>query len=731
MTNERRSFIVVDLPLPQGTVKWLIFLLLVIFTTKNSFSQWTWRNPLPQGNDLNVIRFAGDQSVWAGGYVGTLMHSVDGGQNWNINNIIGHDKFVNFIGIDFPDNSTGYAVDEWGLVYRTVDGGITWDSVYYEYDEYLTASCFTSPLTGHIACSHGKILRTTDGGTTWISQIVSQEAWFRGLSFPTQQTGYACGSCISKTTDGGVTWNVVVNDTTKWFSGIDFSSPDEGIAIGNNGLVMKTANGGVTWSSQYLGDSLWLTSIGLFGPDTVLLNGYAIGYIPAYIYPMKFRSTDGGATWARLILPDDTLITRALACRPGGTAYASGGYGILEKTEDYGNTWTLITNLINQPLSWGYSISGIDFPSQQNGYAVSGGYESQTGTVMKTTDGGDNWVKLEPNWTSVARPCLDFLSDDIGCICSNNIYSTFDGGASWMLRYTGSWDVSVRSVSFGNGTTGVAVGDKGLFLRSTDMGQSWGQVAGLPDLNYKAVHFADANTAYAAGPSAILKSADAGATWTTVSTAYSLQALWFTSPAIGFGVGPDGLILRTTNGGASWNVMNSTSTENLNAIHFYDADTGYVAGGTEVINGVVLKTTDGGTTWHKQFVPVLSPLYCIRTTGNHAFTGGWGCFLFGTNNGGVGVSAGPETKRPFLNTTAYPNPSAGPVMIRYTLSLDSEVQISFFDAFGAQVKEPLDLRQEPGTYTLRFPSKGLKPGLYFYTLRVNDHTETGKIILMK
>jgi hypothetical protein len=164
-------------------------------------------------------------------------------------------------------------------------------------------------------------------------------------------------------------------------------------------------------------------------------------------------------------------------------------------------------------------------------------------------------------------------------------------------------------------------------------------------------------------------------------------------------------------------------------VHFYDADTGYVAGGTDVVRAIVLKTTDGGTTWHEQFVPSYYPLYCIRTTGSKAYTGGWDCFLFGTTNGGVGVSTGPEARRHFINTSAFPNPSAGEVTIRYELSGISSVEIMFSDAYGRQIQSPVTLRQGSGKHTYPFPSDGLQPGVYFYTLRINGQSETKKVII--
>src|SRR5262249_56873550 len=54
-----------------------------------------------------------------------------------------------------------------------------------------------------------------------------------------------------------------------------------------------------------------------------------------------------------------------------------------------------------------------------------------------------------------------------------------------------------------------------------------------------------------------------------------------------------GVILRTTDGGATWEWQSSGTTEPLSAVSFTDANTGTVVGA----RGTILRTTDGGATW--------------------------------------------------------------------------------------------------------------------------------------
>jgi hypothetical protein len=44
-------------------------------------SGWQWGNPLPQGNAIRALSFAGTQG-YAGGDFGTLLHTTDAGATW-------------------------------------------------------------------------------------------------------------------------------------------------------------------------------------------------------------------------------------------------------------------------------------------------------------------------------------------------------------------------------------------------------------------------------------------------------------------------------------------------------------------------------------------------------------------------------------------------------------------------------------------------------------------------
>jgi photosystem II stability/assembly factor-like uncharacterized protein len=82
-----------------------------------------------------------------------------------------------------------------------LNGGQTWSS--FNWSGY--AMTFADPNTGYIVPG---IYKTTNFGLNWTMQTAHTGDNLFGVSFPSINTGYACGegSSIIKTTNGGTNW---------------------------------------------------------------------------------------------------------------------------------------------------------------------------------------------------------------------------------------------------------------------------------------------------------------------------------------------------------------------------------------------------------------------------------------------------------------------------------------------------------------------------------------------
>jgi len=78
----------------------------------------------------------------------------------------------------------------------------------------------------------------------------------------------------------------------------------------------------------------------------------------------------------------------------------------------------------------------------------------------------------------------------------------------------------------------------------------------------------------------------------------SLSSICFIDTLNGWACGGNGAIIKTTNGGTDWFILNSGTTQSLNSITFKDTNTGWTCGS----NGTILKTFDGGINWSEQSI---------------------------------------------------------------------------------------------------------------------------------
>lgn len=123
---------------------------------------------------------------------------------------------------------------------------------------------------------------------------------------------------------------------------------------------------------------------------------------------------------------------------------------------------------------------------------------------------------------------------------------------------------------------------------------------------YNEVFFVATDTGYVIGnDGVVLKTTDGGTSWQhqTFAATNNLNDIFFTNPSTGIVVGDSGLVAITSDGGSSWNIsyINSANDRTLNAA-FINGNTFYIGGAKNVIEGFIAYSTDG-INWTEGFVP--------------------------------------------------------------------------------------------------------------------------------
>lgn len=79
----------------------------------------------------------------------------------------------------------------------------------------------------------------------------------------------------------------------------------------------------------------------------------------------------------------------------------------------------------------------------------------------------------------------------------------------------------------------------------------------------------------------------------------------------------------------------------------------------------------------------------------------------------------------------YPNPFNPETKISFSIPQAGFVTVDVYSSLGQKVSTLVHEQLEQGSYSATFSGKGLASGLYFYTLRVGNHSETKKMLLLQ
>ncbi|MEO0108289.1 MAG: hypothetical protein ABIK62_03855, partial [candidate division WOR-3 bacterium] len=143
-----------------------------------------------------------------------------------------------------------------------------------------------------------------------------------------------------------------------------------------------------------------------------------------------------------------------------------GGQGFIVRTRDGGSNWV---PLARDTL---YDYFDIDFVDSLTGWVVGGDDRTMTGYVAHTTDGGKTWIGQGLPEAGMLR-ALDFVDARHGWAVGmfGTVLRSSDGGATWQDQASGV-DSTLFDVDFADTLHGVASGT-GSVIVTSDGGQTW------------------------------------------------------------------------------------------------------------------------------------------------------------------------------------------------------------------------------------------------------------------
>lgn len=400
------------------------------------------------------------------------------------------------------------------------------------------------------------------------------------IDFINKDTGWLAGyNLILQTRDGGMNWFSYETDFTGKFSSLDFINDSLGWAVSEAGIVI-TRDGGQSWLVQY--DSAGYGEI--FAVTKSIVYALADGNI--------LKTFNSGADWANVYAYAQPAIINAASFLSSDTGIFAGGKdldplnspntGAILMTFDGGESW------IEMTISEFNNVVDIKLVNDSTAYFVA---SDKPGNyfICKTTDAFKTWSVLLQNNDPIRA---SYFSDEgiIICLMEDNtasfITKSKDGGQIWeksTIQLPLNWNYSL---CFGADRIGYILGvyqEMGLAGRS---------------------HM-------------IIKSIDQGSTWSGLKITLPFNDLCFTDRNTGIILGSNshihyrfGTIIKTNDGGQSWNTVFSGNSNLPVSCHFTNDSNGFILTYNYAEDGKLglLQTSDSGRSWFENSSLIPYPL---------------------------------------------------------------------------------------------------------------------------
>jgi photosystem II stability/assembly factor-like uncharacterized protein len=291
--------------------------------------------------------------------------------------------------ICFVDTSRGWYGNGAGKLYRTDNGGASWDLIAEKPGTFIRALGFANPDLGWIGnvgtdyypgvTDKNPLYQTTDGGKTWTAitapgiekvagicgiQFLQGTRIFQGELVPNyiiHAAGRVGGPAMMlRSTDSGATWRVIdLSAYAGMILDVFFHDAQNGFVCaasqddvdGGRALILQTRDGGATWRRAYAGtrvrENCWKMSF----------PSRRVGYATVQSYSetddkrIFIKTTNGGRTWREMPLVTD------LAAREFGIGFASEQLGWIGtrsrgyETRDGGRSWA--------PVAMGEAVNKV------------------------------------------------------------------------------------------------------------------------------------------------------------------------------------------------------------------------------------------------------------------------------------------------------------------------------------------------------------------------------------
>ncbi|OGU77138.1 MAG: hypothetical protein A2V93_02210 [Ignavibacteria bacterium RBG_16_34_14] len=423
----------------------------------------------------------------------------------------------------------------------------------------------------------------------WYQQNPKFNYDFYSVTYQNESTVWTVGSegILLKSNNGGETWEIVQLGVSNDLYKILFIDSTDGWIFGSSSLALKTVNAGNTWTQINIGF--------YFNPTSACFTDKNYGWIIDTFFDKIIKTTDGGETWSATYNNNCSSIFFVDSLY----GWCCGNENKVFKTTDGGLSWNFYYTGVYE------GIYDCFFLNRDTGFVVGTSNRGLggVGVIRKTTDGGFTWTvsaygNQSDHWLNkIYFKKIDNVYVGWAIGAHGQIFHSTNNGEIWQNISLGYGYPQLRDICSNNSSKIVLVGVPGIILTKNNT-QSWQNINGIT-IPLESVVFVDNNFGWVMptpGFSNLLaKTTNKGENWIVMNnTNTSANSIFcIDSISIWLTYGQDGFLKRSTNGGISWDNINSGAGVRLNSVFFLNNNLGWAAGQY----GNVAKTIDGGNNW--------------------------------------------------------------------------------------------------------------------------------------
>lgn len=332
--------------------------------------------------------------------------------------------------------------------------------------------------TWYVAVGSGGIWKTVNGGTTWQSVFDGQGSYSLGcLALDPQNpntvwagTGenvggrhVGFGDGVYRSADGGASWEHRGLKTSEHISRIIVHPTDQNTlwvaaqgplwSKGGERGVYKTTDGGTSWK-QVLGDQAWVGATDLLidprNPDVLYAATWqrhrtVAGYMGGGPGTAMYTSTNGGESWTKLTngLPTSNMGKIGLAISPqnADVLYAAieldRRSGAVYRSNDRGASWSKMSDAVSGGTGPHYYQELYPDPHRFDRIYLADNY------MQVSDDGGKTFVRMNENNKHIDNHAVAFKANDPDYLLvgtDGGLYESFDLTKTW--RYIANLPVT-------------------------------------------------------------------------------------------------------------------------------------------------------------------------------------------------------------------------------------------------------------------------------------------------